>query len=55
MDRLFLSDDADKLLGSFADLNGLGDLRWAVCVALAMEVGTGRVAGERTWGDDKDK
>ena len=50
LDRLFLSDDADKLLGSFADLNGVGGLRWAVCVALAMEVGkdwTGQVAA---WG-----
>lgn len=44
LDRLFLSEDADKLLGSFADLNEACGLRWAVCVALAMEVGKERRA-----------
>lgn len=50
LDRLFLSDDADKLLGSFADLNGVGGLRWAVCVALAMEVGKDWTGQVTAWG-----
>ncbi len=39
LDRRFLSEDADKLLGSFGGLNEEdGDLRWVVCVALVMVV-----------------
>lgn len=59
LDRLFLRDEADKLLGSFADLNGLGDLRCAVCVALAMAAGKDWT-GARGWmirkmTDDRDR
>jgi len=63
LDRRFLSEDADKLLGSFGGLNDEdGDLRWVVCVALVMVVRerksvkwTGQVARrESTWRCDKN-
>lgn len=47
LDRLFLSEDADKFLGSFGGLNEEDEgLRWVVCVALVMVVGWERVYKE---------